>query len=460
MLDGHTAWPTALLIAALYCVNQWLAVRGISAPTNLAVLLILMAVVLASLSPSLGKLFPALFLVSLLGFPEYSADPYAADYIAPFSFAKVPALLSLFLMGRPRLNRHGLAFVILIIIATAAASGAGRLGDVSAEIWYVALAVLAMNSASPRELAGATQWILAVLERVFYLLIPLALFTRVMGMYDERAGDSVVYFYGHWVGLSTAVALYASTAGTSAVFGSARIRFPILIATICLCMASYQSAHFLLYFAVVVLAMKETRRPGPHRKIQSIWIPMAALALMLLTGTIILARGETDSWLYLKISQIFLLFSGGFVEASNSVTIRVSQLISMFEQGSPWTILFGRGAFSTYQADGAFWDIVVFHSATFPERELLSGDLQYIHETPVMVLKWIGLVGLTIFCLGMLRLRSSPYLDKSLAAMIALFFLLFFTSSLQTGMLVTALVMLSTPHQRHAATSNRHLLLG
>jgi hypothetical protein len=405
---------------------------------------------LSVLVPELRKHLPGIFLLSVIGFPEYSADPYAADYVAPFGWAKFVALAALALMCRPTFALPGIAFALVISGATVAASLAGRLGDVWAEVWYLLLILVALNARAAPGLETGSRLMVEAMERLFYLLLPLALFTRLAGLHDERAGDSVVYFYGHWVGIVTAFAIYSATSGRSTVYRSSFLRLAVLVATIAVCLASYQSAHFILFVIAVLIANFEASGPRLAAGRVRRWLPAFALVALLGVGGLVLLQGQTDTWLYLKISQVFLMFSGGFLEASNSVTIRVSQLITTFEQGSLWTGLLGRGAFSTYQAEGAFWDLVVFHSATFPEREILAGELQYIHEPVVMLLKWGGVVGLGLACLGLSRLRSSRHIDKPLATLIATTYLLFFASSLHTGVLLTAVFVLFMDRSRNA----------
>jgi hypothetical protein len=148
--------------------------------------------------------------------------------------------------------------------------------------------------------------------------------------------------------------------------------------------------------------------------------------------------------MYLKVAQVTQLFAGNFLEAGNSVLIRLSEVVSLLEQGTFANVLFGRGLGSTYAAVGAFWDMAVFHEATFPERELASGDLQYIHEPLVMVVKWAGIVGLALVVFGVLRGIRGSDSRRDLRILLALVFLLYFASSLQTALLVTAMYILAT----------------
>lgn len=458
MFSAKGSWPLALLSGALYCVNLWLGAQGLAWPTILLVLALFGAVVAAAFVPAARRYLPALFFMSVVGFPQYSADPYAAEFVAPFSFAKFVALSSLLLMCKPAPSKYGMAFFGLVVLATIAAALSGRIGNVWAEVWYVFLIVFALNVQVRPSLANAARLLLGAMERLFYLLIPLAMFTLATGLTDERSGGTVVYFYGHWVGIATAFAIYAASSRQSTVFGSTWIRISLMVTTFFFCIASYQSGHFVLIIIALLIVMAQRRHEYGQRSV--IFLPVVVLATLLVSGAVILARGETDSWLFMKVSQLFLLGSGGFIEGSNSVLIRVSELISMFEQGNLWTILFGRGAFSTYLAEGAFWDIVIFHKATFPEREILAGELQYIHEPVVMLLKWVGLVGLGLACLGMYRLRQSVLVDRVTATLVAVVLLMFFASSLQTGFLITGLFVLSNGFKRHVPTKNRHKLLG
>ncbi|MEW5755443.1 MAG: hypothetical protein AB1810_04010 [Pseudomonadota bacterium] len=447
-------WLLALSAGTLYCVNQWLTVHGLKWPTTLLVLVLFGVVAITAVQPALRRYLPAIFFLSVIGFPAYSADPYAIDYVAPFSLAKFVALGSLALMCRPALSVYGISLFFIIVIATGMAVLLGRFGDIWAEVWYVILIVFALNTMGRKGLASSAHLLLSALERIFYLLVPIAAFTYATGMHDERSGGTVVYFYGHWIGIATTFAVYAALSQQSTVFRVSWIRLTLLITTIYVCMASYQSAHFILFIVAVLIAMYQQRKRGGRTS--NIFLPLIALTALLLAGTVILQRGETDSWLYLKISQVFLLASGGFVEASNSVTIRVSQLISMFEQGNIWTILFGRGMSSIYFPEGALWDSVIFHEATFPERELASGQLQYIHEPVVMLLKWSGLVGLTLVILGLFGLRRITYIDRQQATLVIVVFLLFFASSLHTGILVTGLFILSKGVKLYVSTKSSH----
>ena len=439
----------ALLIGTVYCANLWLSAKGLVWPTLVLVLALFSSVVVVALYPTARRYLPALFILSVIGFPQYLPDPYAPEFVAPFKFAKFVALGCLFLMFKPAPSRGGVVFLALLIVATCVAAFKGKTGNIEAEIWYVLFIVVGLNTKCRLEFANSANLLLSALERLFYLLIPLAIFTRATGLHDERAGETVVYFYGHWVGIVTAFAIYAGFSRQSVVFSSSWIRISFLIITIFVCMASYQSAHFVLFIIAVSIAIYQRSHRGGG--ISTILLPSVGLVSMLAVGAIILARAETDTWLYLKISQVYLLGSGNFMEAGNSVLIRISQLLSILEQGTVWSILFGSGVFSTYLASGAYWDAVVFHEATFPEREILAGELQYIHESVVMLLKWGGLVGLGLACLGAFRLRKSAFVDRGTAILVATVFIMFFASSLQTGLLVTGLFVLSMGFSRHAS---------
>lgn len=447
-------WPLALLSGSIYFANLWLSAKGHVWPTLLLVLVLFSSVVVAALNPAARRYLPALFMLSVIGFPEYLPDPYAPEFFAPFKFAKFVAFSCLLLILKPAPSKGGIAFLALLMVATGVAVFKGKIGDIGAEIWYVLLIVIALNAKCRQEFANSAYLLLSALERIFYLLIPLAILTHATGMYDERAGETVVYFYGHWVGIVTAFAIYLVFSRQSEVFGSLWIRVSLLLGTIFVCIASYQSSHFALFIIAVSIAM--IQRGHGSSGMSTTLLSSVALVSLLVVGAIIMAHGETGTWLYLKVSQLYLLASGSVLEAGNSVVIRISELLSIFEQGNIWSITFGHGAFSTYVAKGAFWDIVIFHEATFPERELLSGELQYIHESVVMLLKWTGLVGLGLAFLGVFRLRTNPLVERGAATFVAIVFLLFFASSLQTGLLITGLFVLSMGFNRHASNQARN----
>jgi hypothetical protein len=449
----RSGWPLALLVGAVYCANLWLSAKGLVGPTLMLVLALFISVVVAALQPASRPYVPALFLLSVIGFPQYLPDPYAPEFVAPFKFAKFVALGCLFLMLKPAPSRGGIAFLALLTVATGVALFNGKIGDVGAEIWYVLFIAVAFNAKCRPDFVKSASLLLSALERLFYLLIPIGMFTRATGLHDERAGETVVYFYGHWVGIVTAFAIYAAFSRQSVVFSFSWIRIVLLVITIYFNMASYQSAHFVLFIIALSIVMLQRGHRGSG--VSSLLLPSVALVSLLAGGAILLARVETHTWLYLKISQLYLLTSGNVIDASNSVMIRASQFLSIFEQGTVWSILFGRGAFSTYLASGAYWDTVIFHEATFPERELLAGELQYIHESVVMLLKWAGLVGLGLAYLGAFRLRTSALVDRGTATLVATIFLMFFASSLQAGLLITGLFVLSTGFIRHASNQAR-----
>jgi hypothetical protein len=140
-LDSN--WLLASTAALLYCVNQWLAVRGIHALTALFVLLLLATTLLCAFSERTRRHLPAICFLCLFGFPEYSADPYLPGYVAPFGLAKIPALLSMLMMLRFHISIHGLVVAFFMAISTAGAILVGRFGDWYAEMWYAALLLLA-----------------------------------------------------------------------------------------------------------------------------------------------------------------------------------------------------------------------------------------------------------------------------------------------------------------------------
>jgi hypothetical protein len=427
-LDSN--WLLASTAALLYCVNQWLAVRGIHALTALFVLLLLATTLLCAFSERTRRHLPAICFLCLFGFPEYSADPYLPGYVAPFGLAKIPALLSMLMMLRFHISIHGLVVAFFMAISTAGAILVGRFGDWYAEMWYAALLLLALNSSSPLATHAKTAWLRAF-ERLFYLLLPMALFSSLTGLFEQRSADTTTYFYGHWIGIVSAIAIYRTATGESYILTNNTVRLTLLVITIYICAASYQSAHFILMGAAILFAVGKnlTSRVSSTTILGS----LALLVSLPIAGFLVLSNAGTDSWLYLKVSQVVSLASGEFLEASNS------QLLSLFEQSDPISIAIGRGVASTYVPEGALWDFVVFHEATYPEQELVSGQLQYIHESITMLIKWVGICGLAfIFYSVYTRLRKSGSL-KSIDGLIALMFLLLFASSLHTGIITTLL---------------------
>ena len=156
----------------------------------------------------------------------------------------------------------------------------------------------------------------------------------------------------------------------------------------------------------------------------------------------------TDSWLYLKVVQVASLFAGDLIEIGNSATIRIAQMQALFEQGDPFSILFGRGMGSIYAAEGSAWDFVIFHEATYPAAELESGNLQYIHESVTMLVKWIGVVGTALVAYLIYKIARQTALT-GVQGLLCIMFVLLFSSSLHSAILVTMLFLLNTgPRER------------
>lgn len=434
----NVRWLLPSAAAVLYCINQLMAVYGIRAPTSLMAFIFLLVTVICAFNVRAYRFLPHICFCILLGFPEYSADPYLKDYVAPFSLAKFPALLALILMLRIRINASGILVGFLLLVSTLSAFLAGRLGNLSAEIAYAVFLILALNTTSP--LAGRAKLIwLDAMERMFYLLLPIAVFSEFAGIYEQRSTDTTTYFYGHWVGIVSALAIYRAAVGDSRLFNSATIRYSLIIVTVYVCAASYQSVHYVFFVAAAAFALaKSASSRGNSRNIAaSIVVMVLVPAFMYL----VLSTYSADSWVYLKLSQIAALTSGSFLESSNSVTIRVAQLVSLFEQGGWPSIVAGRGLASTYLAEGSLWEFVVFHEATYPEGQLLSGQLQYIHESVTMLLKWVGLAGLFVVLYSIGRRLNSIGGVKGVEGFSVLMFLFLFASSLNTGIIVTLLLV-------------------
>lgn len=431
-------WLLASVAAFLYCINQWMAVNGIHWLTALTALLLLAATIPCAFDARARRFLPYICFISLFGFPEYSADPYLLNYIAPFSLAKIPALISMLLMLHIRFNVIGILVAILLFSSTLGAVLLGRFGAWDAEVWYAALLLLALNASSPLSDQAKSIW-LGALELLFYLLLPIALFSGATGLYEQRSADTTTYFYGHWIGIITTLAIYRATTGESRLFFSNIFRLPLIVVIVYICSASYQSAHFILFIAAAAMAaLKNIAGRANSTNIAASFTMLLAIPI---SGYIVLSQSGADSWLYLKVSQIFALATGGFLEASNSVTIRVAQFISMFEQSSLFSILGGRGMASTYRPEGPMWEFVIFHEATYPAEQLASGKLQYIHEPITMLIKWIGLVGTTLVLYAIFKKVHIARSLISIEGLLALMFLLLFASSLHTGIIVTLLVI-------------------
>jgi hypothetical protein len=432
-------WALAAVAGLLYCASIVLAYHGLHAIVALAGGLLTLAALLALVDARYRAHAPIILFVAVIGFPEYGPDPYLPNFVAPFSFAKYACALCFGAMCRPAVTRGGIALAAIVGISGFMAATAGRVGDIGAEAWYAVLLLVALNAHARLEVVGRLGTIVLACERVFYMLPVMAAATFFLGVYDVRAGNTYVHFYGHWIGIVSAVAFYQLLSGSSTVLGAVLPRMAAVLVTLYAVHTSYQSAHFVLLMIAAAVGVRAAIKTRARR---TSWaIPLVGIGVAATLGAYAVLTGEAGTWVYLKVTQVAELFAGDFVDASNSVVIRVSELISVLEQGSWVNVLFGRGLGSTYVPRGALWESAVFHDATFPERELVSGDLQYIHEPLVMILKWAGIIGVLLAAYEVIRrAKASP---RGLAALIAVTYLLYFASTLQTGLFVTAFYVLT-----------------
>lgn len=435
----NVLWIVAATSATLYCLNLWFSVNGFYLFSFLLTLLLSLSVIAIAYSKVHQTKLPYITFILIFGFPEYAANPYLEDYQSPFSLSKIPALISLLMMLKLKKNPTGLGIFFLLLLSTTTAIIFNRFGILKAEIWYVLMLLIILHSALKSTAFKFHAIWLGGIERLFYLLPLIATFIVLTGLFDQRSENTLTLFYGHWLGIITTITIYLTAANQSTLYRFKALRVVLMLLIIYMCAASYQSVHFILFFLASLLATATnlTKESKPTISFSSILI----LLSIPVSGYFVLSQLDTDSWIYLKFNQIVSLYSGTFLETSNSVTIRVAQFLSLIEQGDIFSILFGRGVASIYLLDGSMWDYVILHEGTFPENQILTGRLQYIHESLTMIFKWIGITGLLLLIYFLFIKSKSHVLFKHRGLLYSILFILLFSASSQAALIVTILFL-------------------
>ena len=265
-----------------------------------------------------------------------------------------------------------------------------------------------------------------------------ALIVELGGVSSNRGNGSTVYIFGHWFGLLTGFFLFKLpklnllNTQTIIIIGCLTVSLYINI-------NSFQSAHFLWVFICLCLGIGVTKRITLGKILWAVFV-ITCLYLVQTIDLIWLSTSGRFSWLGMKLLQLFSIITFDISFVSNSPLIRISEVISLVQQSDYFQLLFGRGFASVYLLEGALWDLVVLHEATFPAEQLDLGRLQMVHETSILLLKWTGVVGLLIFIFAIVKKTSAANVDSSdLYFMIAMA-LLFLLSGVQTGLLTLFLL--------------------
>ena len=99
--------------------------------------------------------------------------------------------------------------------------------------------------------------------------------------------------------------------------------------------------------------------------------------------------------------------------------------------------------FGIYFAEGAYWDFVNLHDATFSQGQISSGRFQSIHEPVVMLLKWGGVIGTGLILLMMYRKIVSSRGAGPFFMLSAFYLLMTFAASPQAGFIGLVIFLFS-----------------
>jgi hypothetical protein len=299
-----------------------------------------------------------------------------------------------------------------------------------AEIIY-ALIFIAFLSLNFDSLSPYSKTISTTVEFFFYLLIPVAVIIDFFNLGDNRGGDGSVYFFGHWFGIVCSFVFFQVYSGRSNIKIPYIVKQLLLFFTVYYCSYSFQSVHFIMIFLAILMSLFVQTKKSLFFYVSTFIVLVSCPVIMYL----LLEYLSPSDWLYLKLSQVFLLFSGGFIGVSDSVTIRFAQLQALVVQSNLFSFFVGQGVSSTYTAIGELWNYVVLHDATYPKDQLDSAVYQYVHESIVMLFKWGGVILLVFsFFIAGRRLNGAGWF--SLGGFLSILFLVLFTSSLHTCLLL------------------------
>jgi hypothetical protein len=433
-------WLIAGVTAVLFCFNQYFGATSYIF-SNIAALGLVGIILFCFINNRYRHFLPVLFFVSVFGFPEYSANPYLDNFHSPFYFAKVGSLICVFSFFRPNISVPILIYCAVVFLSTLLSFLCNAMGDLYLEIWFYGFLLMVLFNRS--NLNGGKDFRIMFLwmEALFYFLVPIMLFIDKFELYDVRAGGTVVYFYGHWLGIISAISVYSIVSNSSGLLFHWTLRWIFMFVILYFCLSSFQSEHYLFLGFAVLLSLGKFIFRSKKSFLVGVVCLLAVSAIICL-GFIYILNLKTNSWTYMKMYQVASLFSGTS-ELTNSLLIRYAEFISLIQQGGLYSWLFGYGLAGIYRPIGEIWNGVILRNTSFPSDQLSSRNFQMIHESFVMLFKWSGSFGLIFVVWKIFRKLGLEFYKFRESWLVFLFYITLFSSSLNTGLILTGLILFS-----------------
>lgn len=343
--------------------------------------------------PALKDLRPIIIFLIILAFPEYGPDPYEDNFFSPFYFQKYILALYLLFCFSPKLTLNSILLIAILLLSWFGSNFYGINGNIFVEIFPLLLFFSFLFFSLESSKVDIPLFLISFTAFLFLS----SLVIDISGVVSQRmAARNLfnVYLFGHYWGILVGYfILKFSTLKLSSISKNTLLLFFLL--SLIFNINSFQSIHFLFILLCLAIRFQIFRRI----RLSSIAITTSILFAFYIFIPYILdlsADGEA-AWAIMKVKQAASLLTLNPTLFGNSVLIRINEILSLYQQSDIIQILFGRGFSSVYEMQGALWHLTNVHEFSFPLEQLQSGNLQTVHETLFLLLKWIGIAGSLLF---------------------------------------------------------------
>lgn len=325
-----------------------------------------------------------LVLAYFIIFNHYSSDPYSNEFDSYYEGIYKYIILLMYVGFSKKIKTASL--IMFALLFTLGVVGAVRnFGNItyilSDIVFYCFIAVSVFKA--PYNSYVLTSWF--IYRYVSFLPIGYA-FLYFNSLYYMESG-SIYFLYGHVYGVVSVLALLY----WKRFSGKYDLAFFGILLNFVIYIQSAQTEHYLIMiFSLILSALMAKRR--------IVFYTYAGLLLAIVISLCFAYYISADgSWVKLKTGQLVQLVTlESSVYGINSLGVRVCSLISIVNSFDILESFIGSGFGSTYPL-GQCFERVTLHENSFPEREILAGELHFVHSTPVKVYLQTGVIGLVLF---------------------------------------------------------------
>jgi len=222
---------------------------------------------------------------------------------------------------------------------------------------------------------------------IFSLTLPISsTLVYVLDLFTVLHG-SYYFFYGHAISF---VFLYSVIYFISIDKEKNILKLLLCVINLLIVFQASQTAYYIIFILAIVAYCVFN-----GKAVKVLYAPFVFFIIYLTNLSV-----PEDSWLYLKTGQLtslFLLDVASIVESSNSFAIRIYELTNIIDESNFFELFFGSGLGSVYYDNLHLFHSSMIHEASFPKKEILSGEFHLVHETLIRLFFHVGIFGFLIF---------------------------------------------------------------